>query len=57
MKRTLKLKSEALAPLTADELDGLVGAGVITGATCPGLMCKLSLVHPQCPSAFTCPTE
>lgn len=58
MKRTLTLKREALAELTADELGALAGAaGQATGATCPGLGCKLSLLHMHCPSAFTCPTE
>ena len=58
MKRTLILKRESLAALTDDDLLGLVGAAdAVTGATCPALMCKLSAVHPQCPSAFTCPTE
>ena len=58
MKRTLMLKSETLAALTADELEGVVGAAEqLSGATCPALGCKLSLLHAWCPSAFTCPTE
>ncbi|HEX8002431.1 MAG TPA: hypothetical protein VF519_07020 [Mycobacteriales bacterium] len=58
MKRTLVLKSEVLTALTDDELGGLVGAAdAITGASCPAAVCKLSVLHPQCPSAFTCPTE
>lgn len=56
MKRTLTLKSETLAPLTDDDLETLVG-GALSGASCPKALCKLSLVHPQCPSEFTCPTE
>lgn len=58
MKRTLVLKSEVLAALTDDELVGLVGgAEQVTGRSCPLIVCKLSVLHPQCPSAFTCPTE
>lgn len=58
MKRTLILKSEVLAALTDDELEGLVaGAEQATGRSCPVAVCKLSVLHPQCPSAFTCPTE
>ena len=57
MKRTLTLKRESLTPLTADELHGLAGAAELSGASCPALQCKLSLLHPYCPSAFTCPTE
>lgn len=58
MKRTLTLRREALTPLTADELGDLAGgAEVTTGATCPAALCKASLLHPHCPSAFTCPTE
>ena len=57
MKRTLSLRSEALAPLTADELGGLAGAaGQLSGASCPVVLCKAS-IHPHCPSGFTCPTE
>lgn len=56
MKRTLTLRSEALSPLTDDELDGLAGAAAASGATCAALLCKTS-VHPHCPSGFTCPTE
>lgn len=57
MKRTLMLKREALAALTEDELGGMAGGYEPTGASCPLLVCKLSVLHPQCPSAFTCPTE
>lgn len=57
MKRTLSLKREALAELTNDELGGLAAGAATTGASCPALVCKLSFLHPQCPSAFTCPTE
>ena len=58
MKRTLKLKRETLTALTEDELGSLAGAAdQVTGASCPALVCKLSVLHPQCPSAFTCPTE
>ena len=56
MKRGLTLKREALAPLTTDELQALAGAGDLSGASCPALLCKTS-VHPHCPSGVTCPTE
>ena len=56
MKRTLTLKSEALAPLTADELGELAGAAALSGTSCPAVLCKITL-HPHCPSGFTCPTE
>jgi hypothetical protein len=56
MKRTLMLKRETLADLTVEELVGVAGAGA-TGASCPAAVCKLSVLHPQCPSALTCPTE
>lgn len=57
MKRTLTLRTETLAPLTADELEDLAGgAGQLSGTSCPVLLCKASL-HPHCPSGFTCPTE
>ncbi len=52
MKRTLSLKRESLAQLTDAELDSVAGGA--TGKVCPGIT---SLVHPWCPSAFTCPTE
>jgi hypothetical protein len=58
MKRTLTLKSEALTELTTDELGSLVGAAQeLSGASCPGVGCKLSVLHAWCPSALTCPTE
>ncbi len=58
MKRTLMLKREALTQLSADELDGLAaGADAVTGASCPGPVCKLTLLHRYCPSRITCPTE
>lgn len=58
MKRTLMLKRETLAALTEDELGGLAGAAdALSGTSCPALLCKLSVLHPHCPSAFTCPTE
>lgn len=57
MKRTLTLKSETLAPLTADELGELAaGAAALSGQSCPAVLCKITL-HPHCPSGFTCPTE
>ena len=57
MKRTLTLKSETLSELTFDELSMLAGAGGVSGASCPGVACKLSLLHAYCPSELTCPTE
>lgn len=57
MKRTLTLKREALAELTAGELGALAGAAAqASGTSCPVLLCKISL-HPHCPSGMTCPTE
>ncbi len=56
MKRTLSLRSETLAQLTADELGELAGGAEASGTSCPVLLCKISL-HPHCPSGMTCPTE
>jgi hypothetical protein len=41
MKRTLNLRRETLAELTADELTGVVGAAAQTlkGGSCPLLYC------------------
>lgn len=39
MKRTLSLKSEALADLTVDELTSVAGGAPLSGPTCPAVSC------------------
>lgn len=57
MKKTLALRAERLAELTTAELDRVVGAGQITGATCPVRTCNPPTVNlATCQSVPNCPT-
>lgn len=53
MKRSLSLKRETLAELTADDLASVVAGAMLSGTTCPALdcfsggICNLT-VQPRC---------
>ncbi|HEX8003093.1 MAG TPA: hypothetical protein VF519_10410 [Mycobacteriales bacterium] len=58
MKRTLSLRREELAELTAEQLVGVAGGAITAqGASCPLLYCLFSrqcYTPPNCPSDNTC---
>ena len=57
MKKRLILRAERLAELTTADLDLVVGAGQITGTTCPVRTCTPTLDLATCQSVPTnCPT-
>ncbi|HWL35764.1 MAG TPA: hypothetical protein VNQ77_06200 [Frankiaceae bacterium] len=57
MKKTLSLRAERLAELTTADLDCVVGAGQITGTTCPVRTCNPPTVNlATCESVPNCPT-
>lgn len=56
MKKTLALRAERLTELTPSDLVSVVGAGQITGPTCPVRTCFPATVDIATCESVHCPT-